>query len=522
MQLQYPRWGFTRLEWAFGLAVWAVFTLLRGYAEGCADHFEFANAAKAFAWPDWLPNDLFVQSLRELQPNERTLFSALLWPFARLGVLDYMWLPLSVLCVVVTAVGSWRLAQLYIQPTSWALVATGLGLIGLYGYTLGNTALLNNNFQASGVADACAVWALWLSIRQRHWAACWLLVLATWLQPLHGTCLTVLVGCSWLGQVAAKQLSVRQLIGLAGGWLLLAGSYVVAIRLAYDSGPAQLTDAAFFQIVFQYRAPHHFLPSAFGLREWVITVPLLLVGLWWYVREKSPLVWLFTGYVGLATVYLIGVEGYQSFQVGSSQWFRITPVVALLGCIALGGIGAGLLPISTWPARRLRLLLLAGACVALGLVYVGHSWPWLRNRDYYLPGLRQRHPDYRLARWVDTHLPANALLVLPYDFNTLKYWGNRAAWVDYKGFARGRTLLPVWYARMKTVYGTTFETPIGSRREIAQHYLQQHGTDSLFVSLQHQGVTHLVADTALVSPHLSRLRTEGRWAVYALPPGAQP
>jgi hypothetical protein len=508
---------------------WAAFTLRWGYVVGADDHYEFAASALLGADANFLPTDLFINSLRALAISERTLFGAVMGALLPLG--HWVWLALHSVAFISLALGLARLGQLVGLRTlvgQWGALAVSLFV--LYHYNTGGTELAYNNFQSASVADAAGVWAFCLSLRGRLWGAVGLLAVATAGQPLVGANLGVLCGALWLWQAGVQRSLPWGRVALAlAGWLATSGVWIGLIWLGYQQGREALSDAEFFHAMFRVRAPHHFLPSAFPLAGWGVMTSLAVAGLWGLGKRRHPLVAVLAVLVLGSAVYSVGVEGFESFAIGSTQWFRATQWVKPLGVMAvllwLEGrtMPLWLLQAAAVAGRALRGWRLWAAC-GLGAaacflaIYTQNAWGPLAGKPYYLPGLQHRHPEWAIAQDAQRLTPTGALFIQPHSFTALTYWGQRAAFVSWKGVARGRAPLGEWLRRYEwAYYGPQGFSAVRQPASGQPDYWQQ-APAPFWQLARSQGVTHVLAPAGWQPPiPMQQVASQGPYTIWALP-----
>lgn len=515
----------------FALCVWAAFILRWGYVVGADDHYEFSASALLFAEPGVLANDLFFNSLRGLGISERTLFGGVMGALLPLG--NGVWLVLHGLSFVATVLGVVRLGQLAgLRSLGAQYGVVFVSLFVLYNFNTGGTELAYNNFQSSSISDAAGVWALCLCLQRRLWGAVALLTVATAAQPLVGANLIVLCGAVWLWQATVlKTLKWKQILLAVAAWLATSGVWIALIRVGYQTDIAALSDAEFFHAMFRVRAPHHFLPSAFPLSGWLAMSCLTAAGLWVFGKMRHPLAAVLLALVGVGTIYTIGVEGFESFTLGSTQWFRATQWAKPIGLIAIAlwlERQGWLSP--PWRGRgwvfSLRPRWQAVAAVGTVACWVGiyslNGIGPFAGKPYYLPGLMHRHPEYTIAQAAQALTPPDAVFVIPHSFTALPYWGHRAAYVTWKGVCRGRAPLREWLRRYEEVYlgtspllGGAGGPEVGSQQTPAPPEREDLPTAApTWQHLRSEGVTHIIAPAGWQPPVQMRLLTQN--AQYSL------
>ena len=71
----------------------------------------------------------------------------------------------------------------------------------------------------------------------------------------------------------------------------------------------------------QFRTAHHYLPSTFGLTNYVVMTPLIILGIILSYKKAKVLFYFFIVALFGCIVYVVGVELFHSDFIIKTQWF---------------------------------------------------------------------------------------------------------------------------------------------------------------------------------------------------------
>jgi uncharacterized membrane protein YiaA len=503
-------------SWLFCGLMYLLLLLRWGYSLGRGDQIEVLPYALWLNDTSLFPHDLFLQALVEIVPNER-------WTIAQLMALwgEQMALGAFLLHMMVSLtllLGMERLARHFISSPYLAWLAIFLCLIPFYLWNPGANELYYNTFTAANPAKALGIWGLYLGIRKRQVPAALLLALSTLFHPLVGLQLALLqLGSSfllWLEEGREKkklfQLLLPFFIYLPTGLL-----YVGLIQLAYSGAPSPLSREAFFDLIFDFRNAHHYLPSHYPLKSWLMAALCWGMAFWQLRAHRWLKHWLLLLLLG-CIIYTIGVEGFRSPELAPAQWFKTTLWLKFLGWVAVMKVVEQQLPnaLRAWRLVGEKALLLAlSLLMAVGLWGLQLRPPWAVPWDF---GQQlQNDPLITVCRQAQLLTPKDAVFIYPLEVTEFAYYGRRSSYVDYKANLKQNAGASVWAERLQQVYGLDFRQPPADIKSAARsHFL---ALDSLQLRhLAEQGVTHILTYGEHQLDHLPWLAGSGPWQLYEM------
>jgi len=500
------------------LACWTafvVYSFLRVPIPGINEP-HYLGMAKADWNPEWCRGDLFLSSSR---PH-------------RAFYLLIGWLTQSLPLEQVAVVG--RISSLALVAWGWSKLGRALGL-AVGGTLLSAVSFLliqsigswSGEWLIGGVeskvfAYGC-VFAGWSAMITRRLGAAGLwLGLATTLHPVVGMWATVatLSGLAWqwwrgAGGAAETQaplprLPVRLLPSL--WWFIAAAPGIGWALPALKSSDAATSKLADF-IQVSYRLAHHLDPWTFPREGHIFFAALIVVwlfsALWTRQSAGFRLLDAITGAAVLfglvATLLSHGPRPwtYPPTEVGALQLkmlkfypFRLADVMAAL-IVALGVARLW----TTWSPPKLLSFALGGAILAGAIAIPGpDKSPGMltgANRDDWIATLR----------WVKENTPADALLLAANEDFAVKWWAERAEYVNFKDCPQDAAGVVEWNARL-----------LAYSEWVRDSFAGDHVIDAgdLAALRQKTGVTHLIVGRlGPIQPAPTFER--GRFKVYELP-----
>ena len=514
-------------------ALYAIMLLRWGYEFGRNDQMQTLAYTEFLADPSDWPNDFYLQGIHEHVPNERFVFSRLWVSFAGhldiVSLLGHAIFSLLLLHLLVSLAGEW----IRYKPLQWAV--TLFLFVPLYGIGLGGNELWYNSFFVSNVVKVLGLAGLIALFRGRSTLAFAAAALATLFQPVVGIQLFGLSLAAVLWERWRSQSGIRWRDLLAGCllWGATAGIWVLFLKLNFEDEALQQTDH-FFDILYVFRAPHHYWPRSWGMGTWLLESALIGFGFWWFARQarlagEGPrgraarrITGLFAGGLLACGLYVLAQEFIQSASLGALQAFKVTIWLEALSVIAVVAAVQYLfsfLGTRKWTILTGASLGLAGLSAAAWLFLAPASIPLSVPHDYGV-SLGQ-DPAVAIARDAQRLTTPEALFAHPISFTELKFHGRRSAYVDYKVLVHTRAAMHEWARRVELLYGLQWDRDAGTANRYDKantHFAALDSTD--LDRLRAEGITHLLTFADAEPPGLADqlLVRNGVWAIYTLVP----
>ena len=500
-------------------SIYAVMLLRWGYEFGRNDQMQTLAYAKMLANPDLYPLDAYLRGIHANLPNERYFFSWLLSPFA--GNLPLVSILGHALFALIFLHFLWKISARFIdhEPMRWLVPL--LLFVPLYGVNLGGNELYYNSFFVSNVVKTIGLAGLWFFITNRYFAAFGLFAIGTFFQPVVGIQLFATATSVLFAGLIFQWLDAnwRTWIIVNIVWLMTAGVWVIFLRSHFE-GAGPLAEDHFFEILYVFRSPHHYLPSSWTQNSWLIEGAIILYGLYWFSRrDPAVFLWIASGITG-CLVYLLGMELLRIDAFGAVQWFKITIWLEALGVIAISGTIASPL-YRLWSNKTISNLSYIGLYTVGSLATI-LFWAAPAQIPMEIPldhkESSRRNDAVLMAEQIKALTPQDALLVHPINYTELKVYGDRSSWADYKILIHTREAMHTWHDKMGLLYGISWErkSPPGERYQQANQFYRELDIDAI-VGLKAHGVTHFLTFADANPEGLQELARTEDFALFRIP-----
>lgn len=476
------------------LAIYAIIMLRWGYEYGRNDQMQTLGYAKAIANPDLYLNDNYVQGMLEKVPNERFLFSYIMsWA-------DGYYEPISFLLHIGFSLALFillfQLARQFIQK-DWLIWLYLLVLfIPFYNLNLGGNELWYNTFFVSNPIKVIGLAAILLFLKNKYISSFLLLGFSTMLQPVVGfqlfvTLSAILILGKWIAWISIEYKAIAKAMGC---FLLTGGIWIVFLKLFFDEA-SLISNETFFDILFEFRAPHHYLPFAYSKKAYLILLPLFIFSFNFYRKKDQKLALFFlVSFIGML-IYVLLVEMFHEVNVAALQWFKVSIWMKAFGLIALFAwiesqfkfLDRPVLTKLAFPSLMLTGLL-AVAILLFGRAYLPFQVPF----DWQT--LTQRGDAVDIALKAKSNSPKDALFLHPIGFTELKVYGERSSFVEFKILVHRKNAMKKWYDRLQIAYGPgmDIENKGFKAYEVAERNMKER-TASFYSNLKKtNGIDYLI------------------------------
>ncbi len=503
--------------------------LLRlGYTFGRDDHIEVIPYALLLNDASLFPHDLFLQGIAAILPNERLVVSSI---FALFGAqMEPMTLVIHALVSLVLLLGMERVARQLVGNKYLAWAAVFLSLIPFYYWNPGGNELYYNLLGAASFAKAIGIWAIFYFLKRRFRTSILLIATATFFHPIVGIQLAILLfgvmACEVIFghgisedepflKMSLRIRGIKEIFACLLRFLPTGFLYVLLIKMAYGDASTPISSETFFDIIFDFRNKHHFLPSNYPLKSF------FLAGICWIAafgvfRKNALLKWMLlimlTGYL----LYPIATEVLRSPTLVPFQWFKTTVWLKFLGMIAFMNLLHYYGP--SWSqVKEIRWekwgLTGAIALTFSVLLFFPHKLPWQLETDF-----GQQHQTDKLVQiceQVQTLTPVDATFIYPYEVSELQSYARRSGWVDYKANLKQPAGAAIWMERISQVYGFDYKHPPDDYAKAAKTYFLSLNTSAMQTFAQ-QGVTHILTYPSHDLAGLKEVVRNAEWVVYEI------
>ena len=489
--------------------LYVLLSLAHGYVFGHQDLIEITGYLNFIKDPTLYSQDFYIQQITSRVPNERWMFVQLLNFFN----ISTPWSFLVAHFVISMAMLSGLIltAREFIKSDLFAFVAVVATLVLFYKINLGGNEIYYNTLTSSLAAKAIGIWSIFFFLRQKPTTATLMLIPISLIHPLVGIQLfLIFTGILFVQQIKrgdwVSQLKKYWSIPV---YLLTAGVWLYFLEKQFSGG--NLDTTTFYKII-EFRLAHHFIPSTFGLRNYVVLVPAFVFGWIYFWKKNEWLFWFFNFTIFGLIIYTIGVEWLGKSLFLTTQWFKTTIWLKYFSIIAGCSLAVDLLkrylPKAVKPINTLVI-----SSLVLLTIFLFWKLPDRHQTTFDLPWKGDYNDEIAIAKLALRKTPKDALFVTPVYFTHLKYYGRRSTFVDYKAMVHHKSVLPEWYQRVKTIYQMNDQE--SSTQRLSSKHMQLPRSAEGIKELKILGITHMISDTTL-SSGTNLLGQKGKYYLYEL------
>lgn len=479
----------------FAIFGWFLLALRQGYTFGEGDHVEFLPYVLYLNNPDLFPYDFFIQGMTEIALNERILFVQFLSLFS--GFLQPAILFLHFVCTVALLLGMEKLARMFIDNRYLAWLAILVNLIPLYVWTIGGNDLYYDTFQASNLASAIGIWGVVAFVKRKYVLSAILASVCTFAHIIIGLDLFIVLFLVSVYLYSAKgSPKLRTIIYSGAIFGFTAGIYLLALYLSRTVSTEVIPQAKYFDILFEFRHPHHYIFFAFPMSKRLFFIALMFIAVSFF-GPRNKLVSLFILVSLLIMIgFIIAVDFLQIPFIANFQWYKMAIWLKFLGVIAIFGYLESLLPqLKRWLQFPKWLEMSGMISLSLAIAVLIFFFPTYSPVpvSYQFGDHIQRDAELSIERKIRQRTPVDAVFIQPFSNTSLKFYGRRSSYVDFKANVRTPAHVAKWYPRIQEVYGLSIAMKQqGFRLKTkADEFFRNHDPSTL-EPLKQKGVTHIL------------------------------
>jgi hypothetical protein len=440
---------------------------LYGYSHGGGDQIEILPILKYWSDPTLFSHDFHIQFFSGKDLTERTPFLLLLYFTAGHSLAGVF--ILHALAGIALFYALLKIGSRITKDIDLAFISVIL-LIGLGPKTsLGGNEIYYASLIPSLPAKALGAWAIlsWLNSR---WVLTFsLLSLSAFVQPLVGAQLFLILIVTGILDHEERQ---KALIGA----LAFIPAMVFLSILFLNQSAGSITDQAYFDIL-EFRVGHHFFPSHFGAKDYVIFIVLLMASMPYLYKFHHRVFQFIALVITGALSYTLLVEVFPLTLALNTQWFKSTLWVEAFAIMAaIGWIS------QTLPGLNKTILATFAAGVILALMIRSNG---LATSPLWKP--KTDEIELLAASWAKENTPIDAIFFLPTTFTAFKYYSERSSYIDYKAMIHHHDYLGQWQERIEEVYGFKLDSKdkdgvLRKRMPIFPEAMESAGQDLYLIS----------------------------------------
>jgi hypothetical protein len=510
----------TSLSLFLKLGCFYVFLLAwHGYSFGDSDHIELMSYVKWLNNNTLYPNDFYIQHIVARIPNERIVMAEVLsWAGA---YLDYATFALHALSSMLLLLGVYRIAALFLKYENSIWLFFLLFFIPFYKFNLGGNDIY---YSAINLSKVCGVWVLYFMLRERFLAMSVVGIAATLFHPMAGLQISLLAFGAYflfiLEKIFIKKITTEYKLIIKKYWqaLLLyvatAGIWIVLMFLHFKEG--QLSPSLFQEII-DFRLPHHFVPTQFGLKNYLILVPVFIVGLFYFRKKDQCLFYFFCISILGLIIYTLGICILKNYNFVSTQWFKTTIWLKLLSVLALVASFEQLLVREKLSYFKLKTIYFFPILAIFSLTMMYHPISFFKSKDYHFPFVAYQNAEIDIALLAKATTPKDAQFLTPASCTAFKFYSERGSYIDFKAVTHSKDAFAIWYERIQEVYrvGGKNATIKGLAVTALADENYANCKENNFIEMKKKGVTHLLCEKKQTL-NFTKVAENQRFIIYQL------
>lgn len=494
---------------------WSLLILRFGYRYGTADQVELLPYTLFLHNPLLYTSDFFIQGLHASVPNERTFAAYLLLPFV--NYLELSCFILQFLSTTILVLGLVKLACFFIRNQFIASLAVLLALIPFNNFSLGAVGLYSECFQASALSVAIVAWALYFFLNKKYLVVSIAMSCATFVQLLDGLDVMMVLCTILLFEAVAGRVSWQTLMKFTGIYTFSAGVYLLLVFLQKNV-EADITSQQLFQILFEFRHPHHYIFSSFSKFRMMVFFLLVLFSLpYFYLKSRVVFRFICLGLAGVV-FYALAVDVFKSVFIANFQFYQITPWLKFFAVVAGLGFSCAVINFSAPVIQKSVqwLSLVSLSVITWVVILFFHHWlPY--QVPYQIFSMKSSDDMISICQQIKESTPPHAVFIQPFENTELKFYAQRSSFVDFKANVRNKLFVKKWANRLQLVYGISSDS-------FAKGFALQSTADSFFYSLssrqiatlKSKGVTHVLTSRKVPFSSGTLILANHSYAVYQL------
>jgi len=411
----------------------------------------------------------------------------------------------------------------YLLATGHQVASLGAVFVALVltpQWTLGGNDLAHSMFVPSMLAWGIVLHGIHAAQQRRWGLAGGLVGAAVIAQALVGVQVALVVGMALLLRSVFTR-RWRPVMAFSGGVMLASSPMLIPlVTQVVTAAPLSESAPSIQMVLAEYRAPHHYLITAFPQRSWVRFGMLLGAGLsaavWitfatpknQHVRPAVAVLAILGAVLGCATLFTVV---WPNTFVLKLQLFKLT----VLGKVVLIGLLAAALA-TRLPASDTHWLTARRTLVATGLAALLACGGVLGSRTdatLWHPRMGSTADAQALMAWARAASTEDAHFLVPPTWSGFRSQARRSAVVTIKGFPFTDAAMVEWYHRMHAVVpeGSANHLPITARTDAGYAALSVSAFETAADAYE---ATHIVTPLDTLSALWVRAATFGDWHVH--------
>lgn len=449
------------LGYAFFVA--ALFLFLKGYQFNTDDQAEHLPQVYQLLDPALYPHDYYVNDANSVF-TVRFYYERFALIVAKTVGLEWGLFACTFLSVWLMAFSFAKIAERLFSNRWSVLLAPVLALIIFYGFTIGAVSVMYSSFISSTAAKGLAAFSLWQFLKRKAFVPGIFLGIATLFQPLVGLQLFLVL----TAYMILKDRNWKRLATFSLTYIFIAAFILVPVFYIQATAKLAVDADWFYSVFYKFRNHLHYYPSIFPVRSYVKFTLLILVGMisYAYIKPRDSKFYptfILLNLFGLL-VYSVGLEVFDIYVLGKTQWFKMTIWMEAFSAIMIAGVVGELLTTISTPQiiRKHTFSISMVAAVILLLAITNSTYLPQKYQHRYMIGNRSLTDLERMYLWINEQTPKDVVILTSPNDNGFSCQAKRSMPSHWQAIMHQSFFIIEWYEDFSEIYGVSLQNLKGT------------------------------------------------------------
>ncbi|MFN4083725.1 MAG: hypothetical protein ACK4K9_08850 [Bacteroidia bacterium] len=439
------------------LAYTLFFMLRYGYQFASGDHEEHLPPIYKLVNPSLYQNDFFMNGY-ESAFNIRFFFVQLFYYLQKFIDIEILFFSVWLLCLFSLGFIWQKIAYIVTENITASLLTPFFVLFVFYAFTLGSNHITYNILIGGVIAKVFASFGIYYFLKRRFVVSGFLFGFGALFQVLSALQPFVILALFLIFEF--KKSELKNLIIFSSTFCIVGLFILIPVFGNYFTSVSVQEKRLFEQILFTFRAPWHYMPSAFTLGSYLKFLMVLIVVLAGIIKTKTNyknVVLNFSVvFIVVAIIYSVTIELFNNFSLAKLQWFKASMWVCAFASVYASYFFSQLISKinSSFKPKTIVIAALLFAFIFSFTVF-NFSFPSsLRNKikigNYIKTDLEI------VQQWINNNLANDALFITFPEDNSFSCNAKRSLVVSPHAFIHTVNRSIAWYYLYSNIYGVNF------------------------------------------------------------------
>jgi len=398
---------------------------------------------------------------------------------------------------------SWVKISLYLTGRKMASFLTPFFLIIFSGITLGGNSMIDPSLTSNTPAIAILSLAIYLFITFRYHVSYALVGIASCFHILAGIQIfTILI----FTQIFLQYRNEKRLkFDFKSALIFIFFSspmWLPLLLLGIQNDSSTLIKEQFLETLFIIRAPWHYMPSTFPMKEWIGMSILIIAGIASSLANGSQPVrnlWPFSLViiVGCGFYYIL-IEIFHYLPVGLTQWYKTTIWLNAASCVLISGAICQIGKLNIVPAYLIGPSRMIFIVVSTIIILFSSYLPIPFIQGKYQIGAYRESDLQKVHKYIKENTRKDAIFLVSPDNESFSCEAQRPTPVNYKTVIHDAQFFTDWKNKMRLFYGIEFrESKQNILPEAVNYFYKSINQETFDIPFTVVDLSHVNPDTTM-------------------------